>query len=351
MSGLLLITNNFDSNCGRIKSASAPVFTLLFSILCSGCSTTLGYLPEVPKPTSTTEDDSQAPDYKTVRKWTNDLIDGYSSRAAMNRHADSAGAVVAGTGAAALVGLATFGAGSGWIKGVPIGSAFLGGLFGIYANETRGIVYGAAANYLQTLLIASDTRYDLLTHEPSKSTDTGATARSPTPNEAVKSIRDRLVTEKDQLVSDNLKENMQMGVYALKVSTSPLNSAEQTAATASQKAAQANIDANNERIQHLDERLTSLQDFEGLISMASAIDLKNIAKACLWADTLEVKKHVDNLIDSVAPSDVSTSLKNVGSSTGKANGDWISARTIADDNPDLLFFKEPVKSKCGTLLN
>ncbi|MGH8604724.1 MAG: hypothetical protein ACREXR_18645, partial [Gammaproteobacteria bacterium] len=156
----------------------------------SGCVTTLGYVPEYPKPEKewwgSRTNFSKTPNLGEVKKWAMDVIDGYDSRATMNRQADYAGALIAGAGAASLVGLGAFGGDRAWITGIPIGTAFLAGVAGIYSNEAKAQLFGAAANYLQRMVNNSERRLAWLRR---KSTPPG-TKRKGAESELTKSIED-----------------------------------------------------------------------------------------------------------------------------------------------------------------
>ncbi len=122
----------------------------------SGCVTTLGYVPEHLKPANT---ETYIPTYAEVKKWAYDVVDGYDSRATMNRHALHFGALFAAAAAGALAGLAAFDAGHSAITGIPIGTAFLSGVFTIYSNEEKSQIYGYASKYVKDLITASDKRF------------------------------------------------------------------------------------------------------------------------------------------------------------------------------------------------
>ncbi len=140
------------------------------ALACTGCATTLGYLPAYPRPGGDgkylhllpirSAQWGETPTYESVHSWAFDVMDAYGSRATLNRHIDSAGASLAVTSAAAMVGLATLGSGtSPWIKGLPIGTSFAAGIMTVYANEAKAEVYSAAANYVQRAINNSDRRY------------------------------------------------------------------------------------------------------------------------------------------------------------------------------------------------
>lgn len=121
----------------------------------SGCITTLGYVPEFPK---TEDKKSYKPTYTEVRKWAYDVMDGYDSRATMNRQALYGGALLAAASLSALTGLLAFDSTSSALKAIPIGAAFLGGAAGIYSNEEKALIFGRASSYAKTLINFSDNR-------------------------------------------------------------------------------------------------------------------------------------------------------------------------------------------------
>ncbi len=61
----------------------------------SGCATWLGYVPEQVRPG---DNITQPPSYAEVKEWAYDVIDGYDTRATINRQSLYAGALLAKRG-------------------------------------------------------------------------------------------------------------------------------------------------------------------------------------------------------------------------------------------------------------
>ena len=123
----------------------------------SGCVTTLGYIPEHPKPMADTT--TITPKYGEVKKWAYDVLDGYDSRATMNRNAIYGGALIAAAAVSAIAGLAAFDSGSSALIGIPIGTTFLGSVAAIYSSEEKAHIYRLASEYVKDLITASDERF------------------------------------------------------------------------------------------------------------------------------------------------------------------------------------------------
>jgi hypothetical protein len=126
------------------------------SLASSGCVTTLGYVPEYIKPKA--DPVTLKPTYAEVKKWSLDVLDGYDSRATMNRQALYFGALLAAAGVAAMAGLAAFDSGGSAIVGIPIGTGFLAGTAAIYNSEEKAEIYGRAGRYIKGLIVLSEQR-------------------------------------------------------------------------------------------------------------------------------------------------------------------------------------------------
>jgi hypothetical protein len=122
----------------------------------SGCVTTLGYIPEHPKPIADTA--TLTPTYGEVKKWAYDVLDGYDSRATLNRHAIYGGALIAAAAVGAIAGLAAFDSGSSALIGIPIGTGFLGSVAAIYSSEEKAQIYRFASEYVKDLISDSEKR-------------------------------------------------------------------------------------------------------------------------------------------------------------------------------------------------
>lgn len=141
-------------------TVSLRAFILVALFLCSmtmsGCVTTLGYVPEYVKPTQ--NKDTLLPTYAEVKKWALDVLDGYDSRATMNRQALYAGAVLAAASISAIAGLAAFGSNSSALIGIPIGTGFLGAVAAVYQSDEKAAIYGSGSRYVKGLITLSNKR-------------------------------------------------------------------------------------------------------------------------------------------------------------------------------------------------
>ena len=129
---------------------------LLCSVTLSGCVTTLGYVPEYVKPTQ--NKDTLVPTYTEVKTWAMNVLDGYDSRASINRQALYAGAVLAAASVSAIAGLAAFGSNSSALIGIPIGAGFLGALAAVYQSDEKAAIYGSGSRYVKGLIMLSNKR-------------------------------------------------------------------------------------------------------------------------------------------------------------------------------------------------
>lgn len=147
----------------RSMSTGKPWFRLVIMVCLlfagvtnSGCATTLGYIPEHPKPIADTT--TITPTYGEVKKWAYDVLDGYDSRATINRNAIYGGALIAAAAVGAIAGLAAFDTGSSALIGIPIGTTFLGSVAAIYSSEEKAHIYRLASEYVKDLITISDKR-------------------------------------------------------------------------------------------------------------------------------------------------------------------------------------------------
>lgn len=121
----------------------------------SGCATWLGYVPEQVRPG---DNIAQAPSYAEVKEWAYDVIDGYDTRATINRQSLYAGALLAAAAVGAVTGLSAFGSDSAALVGIPIGTTFLAGVAAVYSSEEKARIYRFASAYLKDLVTMSDKR-------------------------------------------------------------------------------------------------------------------------------------------------------------------------------------------------
>lgn len=131
----------------------ALMMVLFLCMVSSGCVTTLGYYPEYIKQPS-----APTPTLPEVRKWATDVMDGYDSRATMNRYSLYGGALVAAAGMSALAGLAAFDASNAAMTGIPLGTGFLSAVATIYQSEQKAAIYRRGCEHLRSLILLSDKR-------------------------------------------------------------------------------------------------------------------------------------------------------------------------------------------------
>jgi hypothetical protein len=122
-------------------------------LVCVG-ATKVGYYPE----NVGSSDYSMPPSYGEVRTWAEAVADGYDSRHTMNRHALYVGALTAVAAVGAIAGLSVFAPGSSALVGVPIGTAFLSGVFSVYHNEQKALIYDQGARAIKDVIALSDYR-------------------------------------------------------------------------------------------------------------------------------------------------------------------------------------------------
>ena len=376
--------------------------TLGMVLACTGCATTLGYVPAYPKPGGTgsflhrlpfrSAQWGDAPTYNSVHRWAFDVMDAYGSRATLNRHIDSAGASLAVTSAAAMVGLVTLGSGtSPWIKGLPIGTSFAAGIMTVYANQAKAEVYSAAANHVERMINNSDRRKATMALG-----NDGARAEV---EQKLKELKSEIKGANKTLNAVNAQINSQLQV-AQKATAASITqpavaggadaiekSASQDLNQQQAKAAQGAANLTRETANRFEAQLAALQKQEiameslqdslkacaGLAAAASGTTAKKADGTCVSAvnpssdkgspvkddalntyealclrdDVMEVKERVDNLVNDLTPANISDSLKGVGSISGKKNGDWVPTNVIDRAQKDLDFLQSPVVSRCG----
>jgi len=93
-----------------------------------------------------------------VKEWAYDVIDGYDTRATINRQSLYAGALLAAAAVGAVTGLSAFGSDSAALVGIPIGTTFLAGVAAVYSSEEKARIYHFASAYLKDLDTMSDKR-------------------------------------------------------------------------------------------------------------------------------------------------------------------------------------------------
>ena len=138
----------------RLRRGVCALCTSGIALLASACSTTLGYVPEMVEPDGSTV----PPTYGEVRKWADEVADGYDSRNTLNRYAIYGGALTAAAGVGAMAGLAAFAPGSSALIGIPIGTTFLSGTMAIYNSEPKAIIYDYGSRAVKDLVALNDCR-------------------------------------------------------------------------------------------------------------------------------------------------------------------------------------------------
>lgn len=317
-----------------------------------GCMTTLGYVPEYPKPEQQWwgggPNFSKTPKLSEVKKWAMDLVDGYDSRATMNRQADYAGALLAGAGAASLVGLAAFGGDQAWITGIPIGTAFLAGVAAIYSNEAKAQLYGAATNYLQRMVNNSERRLAWLRRRSTPGAESDLAKSRADAAGASTSVKAYLNEYKRRQADEALK------------STTAKGEEEKDVASRAAADAKRQLDAlavESEMAKQREDGLARLKDLTEHLDLTcpnaanpkTECPSETFEALCLRDDVLDVMERVERLINILMPSGVTDRLKGVGDTMGKTSGDWVTEEKIDQANKDLAYLNSSIVSKCGVL--
>lgn len=152
-----LVDHRVPCRSGSRLRAGLLVLVCSWGLAASGCVTTLGYVPEHLKPSDTA---TYIPTYAEVKKWAYDVVDGYDSRAIINRYAIYGGALVGASAIGAIAGLAAFDSGSSALIGIPIGTGFLASVAAIYSSEEKARIYGLGSRYVKDLITLSDQRLE-----------------------------------------------------------------------------------------------------------------------------------------------------------------------------------------------
>lgn len=281
----------------------------------------------------------------------------------MNRQADYAGALVAGAGAASLVGLAAFGADQAWITGIPIGMAFLAGVAAIYNNEAKAQLYGAAANYLQRMVNNSERRLAWLRRKSNQATRAGAGSELDKSEKKAADARMRVTAYIDEYMLRQAAEALKSttaGDKEKKDEASPAaTDAKRQVATRAAADAKRQLDAlavesemakqREDGLARLKERTEHLVDLNCPDDGQSKKACETFEALCLRDDVLDVMERVDRLINILMPSGVTDRLKGVGNTIGKTSGDWVTEEQIDQVNKDLAYLNSSIVSKCGVL--
>ncbi len=363
--------------CRNLILAGTVVFN-------TGCATGLGYIPEYPKPGAKsylTTDFGVDLRYQDVRRWGMDVLDGYDSRSTANRYATYGGAAIGAAAAASLVGLATFDSTTSWIKGIPIGAAFLGSLFALYNNDVKAAIYEAGANQLHRLLNNSDRRrFWLNTRNPEfiKQIISKVNVDMQQLEERIKRLQEQRVQFASQAANDYKKSLAKGSVTKGSVAKGNKESPAVTA-QADETAMTTNAE-DNEKVDAISKEITQLQtdltlsrqrlaSLEKLNSEAGLLDIKGCTpryksddtatssdtqcdtyeKLCLRDDVMSIMETVDRLNETLTPADVGNALKGLTAETAKKGIDWVETSKVKQVRQDLGFLYGPAVSRCGVL--
>lgn len=332
--------------------AFISVALLLCSVTLSGCVTTLGYVPEYVKPTQ--NKDTLLPTYTEVKTWAMNVLDGYDSRATMNRQALYVGAVLAAASISAIAGLAAFGSNSSALIGIPIGTGFLGAVAAVYQSDEKAAIYGNGSRYVKSLIMLSNKRITDYDSDVDGSIEVAAS------QEAQAAALQRLTEDRKQYAEQSkLAEEGKKKADTAKASptsTDPERNAldraarslqdladqsKQAAATAeaSVKLAEART-KNALRRQRMRNEASSNTDKLSLLRHAFLAG----EAICLQTDVNDLMDKVANHISVLDPKDLAARLKGVKAADKAAGGSATQAAAIPP--PDLSDLAPPAKSSC-----
>jgi hypothetical protein len=348
----------------RLIHNAKRVGTVLLVVSTTGCMTTLGYVPEYPKKSGDGwmpgADFQEEIDYKSMRKWALDVVDGYGTRATLNAQADYGAALLAGAGVASLIGITAFDGDKGWIKGIPIGAGFLATVFGVYNNEAKATTYTLGANYLQRLLNNSERRTlwrEHVTQTVIGEAQASALAEQKKVKEEIDAFKEQLKTtvnkptSKDDKLSSQLTDEIAKINERLKQLQLRQDLAEQRIAGLRKLTSE----TCQEILPPIDEpKKTDKSKKNGTeCSKASNSAPHDKSEAiCLRDDVMDVMARVDRLNLTFLPDDVPAALLSVGTTPkegDKKAGDWANAKLPDSVKDDLAVFTSPIVSRCGVL--
>ncbi|MGH8581375.1 MAG: hypothetical protein ACREWG_01010 [Gammaproteobacteria bacterium] len=318
----------------------------------------MGYVPEQPKLSDT---ETVTPSYVEVKTWAYDVIDGYDSRATLNRQSIYMGAFAAAAAVGAVAGLAAFGSTSDALVGIPIGATFLGSVMSYYSSEEKARIYRLASDYLKGLVTMSDRR--LLQCQNAKR---GA---EPLEDAEAAVTTAEAATDREAAKKAEIETSLADAKAALRESESDEVGASRNTLPALRKGIQALEDdlqgATKELLAAQATHVEAMEDFNQVKKCFSGADTKQAEEAlCLRDDVNEVMRRVEAHVAALDPRNVDIALKainrsdtgNSGSGSpqsdsstateirGMKDGEATAPLLLAIDFSDL---EMPVKSVCG----
>lgn len=341
----------------------------------SGCVTTLGYVPEYIKPS---DQQTLMPTYTEVKKWATDVVDGYDSRATMNRQALYLGSLVAAAGISALAGLAAFHSHSSAVIGIPIGAGFLGGVAAVYQSDEKAEIYARGSRYIKSLIVLSEERVSRYRQDVTLDMSTEVEAAQKAVNTAQIQLKDsqgREATQSQEAqaarkkadaaknnpgASDAQKQALENSAKALE----NLDNQEKQAVMAAQvvlSAAQTQLKTATARWAMRHARFEALRNAgkspSDIIKLLGAEGPDSSQSEFYMSEAICVQKDVNDAMDRVAvhladldPKNLAAQLKAVKAAETKTSTGGTASTTAQDQQnhpPDLSDLALPAKSECG----
>jgi hypothetical protein len=346
--------------------AFISIALLLCSVTLSGCVTTLGYVPEYVKPIR--NKDTLLPTYMEVKTWALNVLDGYDSRATINRQALYAGAVLAAASISAIAGLAAFGSNSSALIGIPVGTGFLGALAAVYQSDEKAAIYGSGSRYVKSLIMLSNKRITDFDSDVDGSIEVAAS------QEAQAAALQRLTEDRNQYAEQSkLADEGKKRADAAKASPTSTDAernaldkaakslqdladqAKETAATA-----EASVKMAETRTKNAHRRQRMQMEANGNNDKLSSLRNAFLAgeAICLQRDVNELMDKVANHIAVLDPKDLAARLKATKAPDKAAGGKadsggaaaqgagGVATQAPAIPPPDLSDLALPAKSSC-----
>jgi hypothetical protein len=326
---------------------AAILVVLLFTVGSSGCATTLGYVPEQLKLRDMEDKDTFTPTYPEVKEWAYDVVDGYDSRATLNRYSLYGGALLAAVAVGAVAGLTAFDTGSSVVKGFAIGGPVLGSIFAIYSSEEKARLYRLASSYIKELITLSDKRLLLCRHSTSGSVQEADTMeKQAASNLNGAKQKEKILDEEMQKARKDLDNALPSGKPALQEVAIAIDQ-KLREARESVLVAEAELHGAEEDLKDA-KRCSQVQ----APNQASNDDpLQKEEALCLRTDVDGIMAKVEGHIAQLDPRNVTEQLKSVKADATKLNNaggnDKEADTPIKAPTDDLSDISPPVKSSCG----
>ena len=337
---------------------------LFFTVGSSGCVTTLGYVPEQIKLRKMADKKTFTPTYPEVKEWAYDVVDGYDSRATLNRYSLYGGALLAAVAVGAVAGLAAFDSGSSAIKGFAIGGPVLGSIFAVYSSEEKARIYRLASSSVKELITLSDKR--LLRCRPSTSrsvqeADTMENQAMGNLDQATRNLN--AAKQKEKILGEEMQKARE-NVDAASASDKPgrqevasaidqkLREVRESVLVAEAELLGAQEDLSDAKRCSKDLITSEMQEDKAQALLKEDALLKEEA-LCLRTDVDGIMAKVEGHIAQLDPRNVTEQLKSVKANATKLNNAGGNDKEAEVDTPiqaptdDLSDISPPVKSSCG----